>query len=92
MLNPGDIIHAGMKLGEFIRTDVHEIKAVVSIRDLQYLSIDQEIPFTHLVTGDILLGVINRFFKKLDPNTQVVSVFIRGCDSPFRTQRKIVDQ
>lgn len=81
-VDPGDLVKAGVKLGEFIRTDVYEVKAAVSASDISHLSKGQSIELSARNSDQKYVGIIDRFGKSIDPSTQAVAVYlsVKGKD------------
>ena len=76
-VDPGDLVRPGVKLGEFIRTDVYEVKAAVSVADIAYLSEGQSIELNARGLDQKYIAKIDRFGKSVDPATQAVAVYLK---------------
>lgn len=76
-VDPGDLIRSGVKLGEFIRTDVYEVKAAVSATDLAYLTKGQSLDLYARNLDQKFTARVDRFGKSIDPSTQAVAVFLK---------------
>ena len=76
-VDPGDLIRPGVKLGEFIRTDVYELKTAVSASDLSYLTKGQLIDFFARGLNQKYTAIVDRFGKSIDPSTQAVTVYLK---------------
>lgn len=81
-MDPGDLVRPGVKLGEFIRTDIYEVKAAVSAADISYLSEGQSIELSARNLDQKYTAKIDRFGKSIDPATQAVAVYlsVKGKD------------
>ena len=76
-LDPGDLVRPGIKLGEFIRTDVYEVKAAVSASDIHYLSPGQSIELYARNLDQKYKAKIDRFGQSIDPSTQAMAVYLK---------------
>lgn len=75
-INPGTLVRPGQKLGEFINSRTFELEASVSLKDIDFLKLNDKVA---LYSEDIKgkwLGSIQRISDKMDAKTQTVKVFI----------------
>ena len=83
-VDPGDLVMPGTKLGEFIRTDVYEVKAAVSASDLSKISEGQAVTLRARSTDETYTATVHRLGKSVDPSTQSVSVYLRARGDNLR--------
>jgi membrane fusion protein (multidrug efflux system) len=76
-LEPGNLVRAGVKLGEFLNPDRYELEAAVQQSDLSYVRIGQQVQLRSEEDERSWTGVVERIGQSVDPGTQTVKVFIR---------------
>ena len=75
-INPGTLVRQGQKLGEIINPYNYELDASLSVKDLDYIHVgDQVRLFSEDIKGS-WNGTIKRISDKIDPATQTLKVFI----------------
>lgn len=79
-VDPGTMIVAGQKLGEFSNPSVYELEASVGVSDLNFLKIGQQVALRSENLNQTFTGTIRRISDKIDPNTQTVRVFVAVSD------------
>lgn len=75
--DPGSLVRPGQKLGEFIQSGIYELEAPVSVADLKFLKIGDQV---ELKSDDIegkWMGKLVRINQKLDPASQSVMLYIQ---------------
>ncbi len=75
-INPGTLVRVGQKLGEFINAYNYELQAAVSVGDLEFMKVGDQVKLTSDNISGEWLGVIKRISNRIDPSTQSVNVFI----------------
>jgi membrane fusion protein, multidrug efflux system len=76
-LVPGNLIRAGVKLGEFLNSDRYELEAAVNQSDLAYVRAGQQVQLRSQDDDRSWTGVVERIGQSVDPGTQTVKVFVR---------------
>ncbi|MCK4762817.1 MAG: HlyD family efflux transporter periplasmic adaptor subunit [Candidatus Aminicenantes bacterium] len=84
LINPGTIVRAGQKMGEFICTEVYEMEAAVTLFDANRLKIGQSVTLTSDDTQGAFSGRIRRINRALDPSSLTVEVYIHVKDPRLR--------
>ncbi len=84
LLDPGDLVIPGARLGEFIATDAYEVKAAISSSNLKYLHKGQDIALYSRALGQEYKASIDRFGTTIDPATQSVTVYLKVKGSDLR--------
>ena len=77
MLSKGELIRPGQKLGEFVNSSSYELESEISISDLQYLKKGISVKLTSEQIVDTFDAEIDRFNAVLDPNSQMVKVYLK---------------
>ncbi len=82
MVNAGDLVRPGVKVGEFIQTDTYEVKAAVAASDLPMLKVGHKVPLFARNIDKEVTGTITRIGQSVDVSTQAVTVFLQvsGAD------------
>jgi len=83
-INPGTLVRAGQKLGEFTSTAVYEMEAFAGLGDVPRLSMGQ---LVHLTCDDLpgeFEGRIQRISGIIDRESQTVKVYIRTSSPALR--------
>lgn len=84
LINPGTLVRAGQKLGEFTSTDLYEMEAAVALFDANRLRVGQPVELkSEDVRGDFS-GKIQRINRVIDRNSMTVKVYIHTSDSRLR--------
>lgn len=83
-LAPGAVVSPGTPIASFSRTDTYELKAAVSVSQIDQLSQGQKIKLTQRNTGQSYSGTIHRIGGTIDPSTQAVPVYIRVSGKGLR--------
>ncbi|MBQ0734956.1 efflux RND transporter periplasmic adaptor subunit [Aquimarina celericrescens] len=76
MIDAGDLVRPGAKLGEFIRTDVYEVKAAVTANDIKEFEVGQEVELYVRNIDRKVMAKIKRLGTSVDAATQAVNVFL----------------
>ncbi len=74
---PGAIVSPGVPLVQYSRTDIFELRAMVSTSDIKQLSLGSSLELEHNNTRQKWTGRIHRLGGTIDPTMQSVPVFIR---------------
>jgi RND family efflux transporter MFP subunit len=83
-VDPGTMVVAGQKLGEFSNPSTYELEASVSISDLEYIKTNQQVSLKSDNLNQTWQGIIRRISDKIDPNTQTVRVFVAVSGKELR--------
>jgi len=83
-INPGTLVRAGQKLGEFTNTSVFELEAAVGISDIDYIKSGSEVLLTSNDTKGEFTGKIVRINKSIDQSTQTFKAFIQTTDQRLK--------
>lgn len=75
-INPGAVVRAGQKLGELMNTGNYELQATVSLGDLKYIKVGNQVDLTSDDIEGSWAGRIKRINDQVDAGTQTVKVFI----------------
>ena len=76
-VDPGMLVNPQMMLGKFIRTDLFQVTAAVSLSDLKYIEIGDQLNLRSRDATGQWKAVVSRIGKAVDSNTQSVKVFLR---------------
>ncbi len=76
MIDVGDLIRPGTKLGEFIRTDVYEVKAAITASEVKQFNIDQQVELYVRNIDQKVMAKIKRIGTSVDVGTQAVNIFL----------------
>ncbi|MCR9253826.1 MAG: HlyD family efflux transporter periplasmic adaptor subunit [bacterium] len=77
IVEPGDLIRPGIKIGEFIRTDFYEVKTAIPVGDINSIEIGQSVNLECIATQNNYDATITRIGKSIDKKTQSISVFMK---------------
>ncbi|KAA3659092.1 MAG: HlyD family efflux transporter periplasmic adaptor subunit [Calditrichaeota bacterium] len=83
-LNPGTLVRAGQKLGEYTNTSIYELQVAVGVIDVNYLQTGMHV---NLISEDIpgnYSGKIVRINKTIDQATQTINVFIHTSNDRLK--------
>jgi len=83
-INPGTLVRAGQKLGEFTNTSVFELEAAVSISDIDFIKPGSRVSLTSKDIKGEFTGKIVRINKSIDQSTQTVKAFIQTTDQRLK--------
>lgn len=75
-IDVGDLVRPGTKLGEFIRTDVYEVKAAVTANEVEQFDIGQKVELYVRNIDQKVTAKITRIGSSVDASTQAVNVFL----------------
>jgi len=76
-INPGSLVRAGQKIGEFMNTDQFELAVPVAVSEVRFLKTGQSVQLTAADLGRLVTGEIRRINPAIDPQTQTVHAYIR---------------
>ncbi len=76
MIDVGDLVRPGTKLGEFIRTDVYEVKAAVTASEVAQFNIGQDVELYVRNIDQKVTAKIKRIGTSVDAGTQAVNIFL----------------
>lgn len=76
-INPGSLVRASQKIGEFMNTDIFELAVPVAVSEVRFLKTGQEVRLTAPDLGRTVSGQIRRINPAIDPQTQTVRAYIR---------------
>jgi len=80
-INPGTLVRAGQKLGDFTSTDLLELEAPVSLPDIKRLKPGQRVQLFSEVIPDTFSGTIHRINDVVDRQSMTVKIYIHTRDS-----------
>jgi len=83
-INPGTLVRAGQKLGEFTNTRLYELAAPVSVRHIPHLRVGQPVSLISEDVAGEFQGKIQRINEVIDPQTQTVKIYITARDPRLR--------
>ena len=83
-INPGTLVRAGQKLGEFTNTDIYELVASASIQEVQHIKPGDNVTLTSNEIDGKFKGQIQRINSVIDRESQSVKVYITTRDSRLR--------
>ena len=75
-VNPGTLVRAGQKLGEFINPYSFELEATVSLKDVDKLRVGDAVNLSSVDIEGNWKGTVRRISSRMDEATQSVKVFI----------------
>lgn len=84
-INNGTLVRQGQKAGEFVNTGVYEMWAAVSLSEIGFLSVGDQVSLSPTNSSENYTGRIVRINEKVNQETQTVKVFIRVTGSGLRT-------
>jgi len=84
-INQGALVRTGQQLGEFIMAREFELEASVNYNDLQFLKPGMEVSLNNVNAGNSFAARITRINNKVDPNTQLVKVFLSIVNEDLRS-------
>jgi len=84
LINPGTLVRAGQKLGEFTNTDLYEMEAAVGLFDANRLALGQEVTLKTEDVRGTFTGKIQRINRVIDSNSMTVKVYIQASDPRLR--------
>ncbi len=76
LIDAGDLVRPRTKLGEFIRTDVYEVKAAVTASEVNEFEIGQDVELYIRNIDQKVTAKIKRIGTSVDVSTQAVNVFL----------------
>ena len=77
MVDPGTLVRAGQRLGEFIAPGSYELVSAISTAELDLIKTGDKVILTSPDTSGQWTGEVFRINAKVDPATQRVKVFVR---------------
>lgn len=77
LVDPGTLIRAGQRLGEFIAPGIYELESAISSAELSLIEVGDQVVLSSPDTEGEWTGEIYRINAKVDPATQRVKVFVR---------------
>lgn len=83
-INPGTLVRAGQKLGEFNNTEIYELEAPLNLADLPYVKKGDKALLKSVDRAGEFTGVIARINDKVDRNSQTVNAYIILRDSRLK--------
>jgi|GEM_PF-42015 len=83
-INPGTLVRTGQKLGEFTNTELYEMEAAVSVRDVDRLKVGQKVTLISEVIPGTFEGRIQRMNHVIDRNSMTVKIYIHTRDPLLR--------
>ena len=83
-VSAGAVINPGTPLGTIHRSDLYELKASVSSKDIDQLRPGLQIELTHNNTGETWSGRVHRLGSTMDRSSQAIPVFIRVSGKGLR--------
>jgi len=75
-VSPGSLVAPGTNLGSIINTSSFELAAPVSLADLKYINIGQNVNLYSEALGKEWKGRVSRIGNLIDPTTQNIPIFI----------------
>lgn len=79
-INPGTLVRAGQKLGEFIKTGIFEMEAPIDLDYLKFVKVGSEVVLESPQVAGAFIGKISRISEALDPATQSAKVIVEVSD------------
>jgi len=83
-IKPGTLVRSGQKLGEFISTAVYEMKAAVSLKDIDFISINDKVELYSNDIAQTWTGTVKRINSRIDPSTQSASIYVHVSGSELK--------
>jgi membrane fusion protein (multidrug efflux system) len=83
-IDPGTLVRAGQKLGTFVRQGSYELEAEVTRNVLEYLQPSQKVKLYSEELNASFIGTVTRVNTIVNPNTQLVSVFLTVNDAKLQ--------
>jgi membrane fusion protein (multidrug efflux system) len=77
LVDPGTLVRAGQRLGEFISPGTYELVSAISTSELALIETGDEVSLSSPDTRGDWQGEVFRINAKVDPATQRVKVFVR---------------
>ncbi len=84
LINPGTLVRDGQKLGEFINPYNFELEADMSVKDLDFLGVGDQVELYSEDISGTWPGVVKRVNRRLDPATQTVKAYIATSGKKLR--------
>lgn len=75
LVNPGALVRAGQKMGEFIGEGSFEVEGAISFSELDFVKIGDEVNFSSREVSGSWTGRVIRISEFLDPTTQTVNIY-----------------
>jgi len=73
---PGSIVQPGQQLGQLTGTASYEFEAPIRLKDLKFVKVGSKVTLTSNDIEGKWTGTIRRISKTVDPNTQMVKLYI----------------
>ena len=83
-VDPGSLIRAGAKIGEFLNPDRYELEASIAQADLGYVRPGMEVMLREEGGSGQWKGSIDRISQSVDPGTQTIRTYIKVEGSGLR--------
>ena len=83
-VNPGTMIKAGQKIGEFISNDIYEMEAFAGLKDISKVKVGKEVTLTNEEIPGKFKGKIDRINSEIDRSSQTIKVYIITKDERLR--------
>ncbi len=84
LVNPGNMIRAGQKIGEYISTDIYEMEAFTSLQDISKIKQGKQVILTCGAIPGQFQGEISRINAEIDNSSQTIKVYITTKDKRLR--------
>jgi len=75
-IKPGTLVMNGQKLGEFINTDSYDLETQVSVEEIGYVALGDQVGLSDGNTSSEWTGTVTRIGNSLDPASQMVNVYV----------------
>ena len=75
-IKPGTLVMSGQKLGEFVNTNAYDLVVGIDLNNLAGIKLGNKVNVYSKNTNGNWAGSVRRISKKVDPETQMVNVYI----------------
>lgn len=83
-IDAGTNVRAGQPLGTFINTDSYELETSISVKDLKFVQVGDQVALSSSDFPSHWTGKVKRISDKIDPATQTVRIFVGVSGSDLK--------
>ncbi len=83
-IKPGTLVRSGQKLGEFVKATEYELEVSVSLKDIPFVKVGDQIDLYSDIVSGKWKGKISRINNAIDTRTQTVLAYIAVSSSDLK--------
>ncbi len=83
-INPGALVNAGQKLGEYIQPNIFELELNVNANLQDFLNIGKKVALNDIEHTQTYEGTVTRINEQIDRNSQTIKIFVEVHSKTLR--------